>query len=131
MTKKDTFFNRIMWDILPGIISATTILLIFLIGKYAPLGQKTIAAMDANIQYLDFYSYYKDLLLGQNSVLYCFGKSLGGSNIAVFAYYLSSPFCLLLAFFKKTELQTYFNIVWMLKCSLASITFFHVLEGAF
>lgn len=56
---------------------------------------------DGNIQYLDFFSYFKDVLSGENSLIYTFSKTLGGSNIAVFSYYLASPFNLLIIFLKK------------------------------
>lgn len=90
---------------------------------FAPFGTKTLAIMDADIQYLDFFSYYKDVLEGRNSVGYTFGKTLGGSNVAVFSYYLSSPFNFLLVFFKNSQLHNFFNLLVILKITLASITF--------
>lgn len=48
---------------------------------------------------------------------------LGGTNVAVFSYYLSSPFNLLLIFFKRSQLHIFFNVVVALKLSLASMTF--------
>ena len=90
---------------------------------FAPFGTRTLAIMDADIQYMDFFSYYKDVLEGKNSIGYTFGKTLGGSNIAVFSYYLSSPFNFLLVFFKNSQLHIFFNLLVILKITLASITF--------
>lgn len=106
-----------------GAITFCAMMLLYAIKDFAPFGAKSLVCMDAHIQYLDFFSYYKDVLSGKNQIDYTFGKTLGGSNIAVFSYYLSSPFCLLLAFFKNSQLHSYFDLVVALKLSLASMTF--------
>ena len=74
---------------LSGIITLLIILCIYALNGFAPFGTKTLAVMDANIQYIDFFSYLKDVIAGKNSITYSFGKTLGGSNLAVFSYYLS------------------------------------------
>ena len=98
---------------------------------FAPFGERHLATMDANIQYLDFFSYFKDVLVGENDLSYTFGKTLGGNNIAVFSYYLSSPFNLLVVFFEKTELLTFFDIIVALKFGTAAVTFSCFLWGRF
>lgn len=60
-----------------------------------------MASHDASVQYLDFYSYFKDVLSGKNNITYTFSKTLGGNNIGVFSYYLTSPFMLLCVFSKR------------------------------
>ena len=92
--------NKYIWYlIIPPILTFLIILTIYRYAGYAPFGNASLAAMDANIQYLDFFSYFKDVLAGDNNLFYTFSKTLGGSNIAVFSYYLSSPFSLLIVFF--------------------------------
>lgn len=108
--------------LISGFLTSIVMLVTLYLLKYAPFGGRALTYMDADIQYLDFYQYYKDVLCGENSLLYTFGKTLGGSNIAVFSYYLSSPFCLLLPFFSKTNLHNFFDIVVTLKLALASMT---------
>ena len=56
---------------------------------------------------------------------------MGGSNVAVFSYYLSSPFNLLLLFFSNGNLYTFFNIVVALKLTLASIAFAYFITNRF
>lgn len=89
---------------------------------YAPFGNNSLAVNDADIQYLDFFAYLKDVLAGRNNISYTFGKSLGGSNIALFSYYLASPLNLLVIFFKKTELHTFFDLLVAIKLGLAAVT---------
>lgn len=72
---------------------------------------------------LTFFCYLKDVISGKNSIIYTFSKTLGGTNIAVFSYYLTSPFNILVVFFNKEELHNFFDLTVALKLSLASITF--------
>lgn len=95
-----------------GLLTFALLCILFAVGGLAPFGSKSLAVMDADIQYLDFFSYFKDVLSGKNTIGYTFGKTLGGSNIAVFSYYLSSPFNLLL-FFSATSNCTLFSILWL------------------
>ena len=96
--------------------------LLLLSQGYAPFGNNTLAWRDADIQYLDFYAYYKDVLEGHNNLSYSFSKTLGGTNVAVFSYYLASPFCLLVLLFDKADLQSFFDIVVVLKLTLSAMT---------
>jgi len=103
-----------------GLITFLILVILFKIDSLAPFGNKSLAWMDANIQYLDFYSYFHDVLHGNNDIFYTFGKTLGGRNIAVFSYYLSSPFCLLLFFIDPIHFHTFFDLIVAIKLALAS-----------
>lgn len=69
-------------------VTLLTLLLLFWHYGYAPFGDNSLASHDAGIQYLNFYSYFKDVLSGKNSLTYTFSKTLGGNCIGVFSYYL-------------------------------------------
>lgn len=114
-----------------SLLTALILLAIFIYYGFAPFGSKTLATNDANIQYLDFYAYYKNALSGNDSFVYSFAKSLGGNMIAVFSYYLSSPFVLLSLLFRQEDLYTYYNICVLLKLSLAAYTFSYYLYKRF
>ena len=60
--------------------------------KMVPFGNGTFASMDANIQYLDFFGYLKNIICGQDSIVYTYNSTLGNTGIGVFSYYLTSPF---------------------------------------
>ena len=109
-----------------GIIFIMRMVQYYILG-YAPFGEKSLIVNDAHIQYVDFFAYLKDVLSGENSIAYSFSKTLGGSAIGVFSYYLASPFNLLLAFFEKTSIYTFFHLVIALKLSLAGATFAYFL----
>lgn len=109
-------------------VSAAIVLVIlavvFTAQGVAPFGAstRTLACMDAAIQYSDFISWYQDVFHGEGSVLYSFTKGLGANAIALFSYYLSSPFNLFFLLVPKESIQVMFDIVVMLKLAAASIT---------
>ena len=104
-------------------ITAISMVILCYLKGVVPFGSKgSMAIMDAQIQYLDFFAYLKDVLNGTQKISYTFNRTLGGNNIAVLAYYLSSPFNLLAAFFRKDQLQAFFTVIVILKLSMASMT---------
>ena len=103
-----------------GMATFLIIWILFLIKGYAPFGDNSLATMDAEYQYIDLFGYLKDVLSGDNSALYSFSKSIGGSCIGIFGYYLSSPFNLLILFFKKSQIVEFFHLVISLKLAVAA-----------
>lgn len=101
---------------------AVLLIILFKILGLAPFGGSTLASADAYYQYMDFYAWFHDVLHGSNNIGYTFGKTLGGTNIAVFSYYLASPLNLLVFFFDKTQLHTFFDLMILIKLALASMT---------
>lgn len=119
-------------DIIYSFIAVLALFGIFFIfSGYAPFGDKSLAIMDGTVQYLDFFAYLKDVLAGENSIAYTFSKTLGGTNMAVFSYYLTSPFNLLIIFFEKAELNSFFNILVVLKCAFAAATMHYFIKERF
>lgn len=106
------------------LIATTVLIVVFSVDGIAPFGKasNTLASMDANVQYNDLFSYYQALFKGEASPLYSFEKGLGGSAIAVFSYYLTSPFNLLFLLVPNNAVQIMFNIVVLLKLSTAAAT---------
>ena len=90
--------------------------------KVVPFGDKSLAYVDATIQYLDFFSWGKDIANGDAGANYDLSKVLGGNTVAVFTYYLASPLSLLLPLFDKADLQLYFTLLIMLKVGLAAMS---------
>ena len=69
--------------LLSFLMTAGILIVLFLINGYAPFGSSSLACNDANLQYLDFFLYFKDVLSGSNSISYTFSKMLGGSAAAL------------------------------------------------
>lgn len=105
------------------LLAATIMLVVFITCGYTPFGDKTLIAGDANIQYMDFFAYLHNVLVGNDTLDYTFNKGLGGSAIALFAYYLASPFNLLVVFFDVSSLPAFFSLLFIIKTALAAGTF--------
>lgn len=93
---------------------------------YNPFFKGSILVGDLNQQYLSFFSYYRHALLGKESILYSFSNGLGGNMIGNWAYYLMSPFNLLLLLVSNKNIPTMVFIIILLKisCASGSMSFF-------
>ena len=114
--------KKLSITVIPVILTGLLLIIIFKLQELAPFGVNSLASMDARIQYIDFFAYLKDLLEGKADLFYTFSKTLGGTYIAVFAYYLSSPFNLLVILFEKADLNTFFDLLVLLKLCTAAAT---------
>lgn len=86
----------------------------------APFGDKSILVCDLSGQYVDFFSYYRELFSGQN-LFYSWQKGLGGNFYGVFCYYLTSPLNLILLLF--SQIETGILVLTTLKIGLAGLSF--------
>ena len=105
--------------------------ILLIIEKYAPFGNNSFAWMDANIQYMDFFSYFKDVLEGKNSIFYTLSNTLGNTGIGIYGYYLSSPLNILILLFSKDNIPTFFNLLVVVKLALTSFTFSWYIQKRF
>ena len=64
-----------------------------------PFGKNTMFVFDMSQQYVEFLGYLKHVISGTDSWNYSFVQSLGGDSVGLFAYYLMSPYNLLLLLF--------------------------------
>lgn len=101
-------------------ITAIIILVFFALSGIAPFGDNSLLFRDGEIQMMDLFCWYKDVLTGRSSIDYTFTKSLGGSNFSVYSYYLASPFSFLIVFFDKAQVPLFINIIYLLKAAFAA-----------
>ena len=104
-------------------VTAALLWLAFYPGGFVPFGNNTPAVTDAKLQYLDLFAYLRDVLTGQNSIGHTFSNTLGGSAIAITAYYLASPFNLLVLLFPKEQMNLFLEVLITAKLSAASAAF--------
>ena len=87
-----------------------------------PFGEKSNLLWDQDVQYVDFFAFYKDVLTGKADIGYSFSKSAGGSLVALFGYYLGCPLNLLVIFFEKEQLPLFIFLLTAVKLGLCAIT---------
>lgn len=88
-----------------------------------PFGSNSVLALDLNAQYIYYYEYFREIFLGDNSLLYSFSRTLGGEMIGTYAYYLASPFSFVILLFPKYLLTEAILFMILLKVGAAALTF--------
>ena len=97
-----------------------------------PFGNSTLLTVDLGQQYVDFYAYYRETLLHNPlSFFYSFSKAIGGDMIGLWAYYLTSPFNLILILFPPKLITLAVTTLTLIKISTAGLTFGILLKKAF
>ena len=129
--KRRGWFSRFVISCLAFFLVFGIINLLYYVLGMEPFGTRAVSIDDAKIQYIDFFTYYVDVLHGVRPLSYDFGNMLGGSSIGLFSYYLSSPFNLLLYYFGKKGVYKFFDLAVALKLGTAGATFSWFLQRRF
>ena len=123
--------RRFSDPLLAAAVTAAIYWLAMFLGDFVPFGVNTPAVTDAKLQYLDLFAYCRDVLTGQNSAVYTFSNTLGGSAVAIWAYYLASPFNLLVLLFPKEQMNLFLEVLISVKVSAASASFAYFINDRF
>ena len=126
---KDSKDHAFLKLLIPPLFTLFILVALFSHFKITPFGNNTLAVMDADIQYVDYFNYYKGVLDGKNTLGYTFSKELGGNFFGSFSYYLASPINLLLKFFPENKIELFFTLSVTIRLALASLTFYLFLKG--
>jgi uncharacterized membrane protein YfhO len=114
---------RLQMPLAAAAVTAMVLWAALYLGDFVPFGVNTPAVTDAKLQYLDLFAYCRDVLTGQNTAAYTFSNTLGGSAVAIWTYYLASPFNLLVLLFPKEQMNLFLEVLITVKCSAASAAF--------
>lgn len=87
-----------------------------------PIGEYTLNVYDGSLQHTGFISYYKEVLLGNESLFYSLKGALGYNFYATFIYYLVSPLNLLIVFFKTPNITIFYSILFYIKIGLCGVS---------
>lgn len=121
------------WQVpaLSGLISLVIIGFVFLIQGVTPFGNHNLLISDMGGQYLSFFTAYRHAILTHSFQLYSFSQSLGGNALPTIAYYLLSPFNILMIFFPAANLPTGLSLLIILKIGLIAVTMTWFLQDHF
>jgi len=103
--------------IIPCIVMILLYLTVGVIG-----GNKSILTVDLADQYVAFFNALKNMFDGKIGYFYSFSKTLGGNIFGLIAYYLISPFNLLILFVNRTSIPNMILIINIIKISFAGLT---------
>ena len=89
---------------------------------FFPFGNSSILSLDFQAQYIYYYENVRKLLTEGGSWLYTWSRTLGGEFMGYVAYYMGSPFNLLLVLFPKTHVALGASVVVLTKMGAMGTT---------
>lgn len=88
-----------------------------------PFGRESLMIVDMHHQYAPLLAQLREMVLNGGSPLYTFETGVGANFISLFAYYLASPFNLLLALLPESMLTEGVLVITLLKNAIAAAMF--------
>lgn len=96
-----------------------------------PFGEQCILQVDMYHQYCPFFTELMDKLKTGGSFFYSWNIGLGADFVSLFAYYLASPFNVLLLLCPKNHVIEFMTLLVLLKIALSGLTFTYYLMEHF
>ena len=93
-----------------------------------PIGDSSVLVLDLNGQYVYYYEQFRDAFWGDGSFIYNWSRNLSGEMFGVFAYYLASPFMIIILLLPRTMMATSILILQLAKIGTASVSFMYFLK---
>ena len=109
MKKIKNFIKKYYQEILCILLPVIIFTIGCLISGNHPVGNKNLSIYDAHYQYPAFFRYFREVLFGNESILYSFKGLLGYNFFASASYYLFNPSNLFIVFFGERHLIEFFN----------------------
>lgn len=112
--------NSIKIYVISFFVTSLILLVAFILSQIYPFGDRSLLIWDARWQYIQFFSWLRKVLTGHGNLFYSFNSGMGSNMLGLFAYYLASPFNILVVFFK--DIQLFVLVLTILKLSTATTT---------
>lgn len=109
------------------IIPALILFIAYAIFGIYPFGEESVLVLDLNGQYVYYYENLRDALHGNGSLVNSWSRNLSGETIGIFAYYLASPFMLIVMLLPRSIMTASILIMQLCKVGTASVTMCHFL----
>ncbi len=121
--------KRVPLPLITFFLSGLLFLLLLASNGIFPFGKLSLLISDMNSQYIDFMMEYRRVLAGQGSLFYSWHAGLGMNFLAIIAYYLASPFNLLLLLFPERNIIDAVTLITGLKLTCAAAAMSWYLNG--
>lgn len=102
--------------------SVTLFIALAVAGHVYPFGDNSFLANDLKYQYIDFFAWFRRVLLGEANLRYSFSQGLGMNTWGLYSYYLASPFNLLCVLFPQDKLTLFVFVITALKLGCIHIS---------
>ena len=118
-------------EILTFIVPILIMLISCIVNKTYPFGKEILPKYDGYYQYAGFTSYYKNVLLGNESLFYSFKGLLGYNFYATSIYYMFNPTNLFCIFSTSENILEYYTFIILLRIGLSGFTMCKYLKYKF
>ena len=118
--KKDK--SRYLLMLAAWLLAAGIIITVLAIMHITPFGNNNLLISDMGAQYNSFLSAWRRMLLTHHVTLYTFAQGLGTNFVPTIAYYLLSPFNVLLLFGQASAVPTIITWILILKVATIALT---------
>ncbi|MCR5467927.1 MAG: YfhO family protein [Lachnospiraceae bacterium] len=99
-------------------------LIMMFLGEIYPFGENCILHVDMYHQYEPFFTEFASKLKSGSSLLFSWKLGMGSDFVSLIAYYLASPFNLILLFWPINHVIEAMTVIIVAKLCLMSVTFF-------
>ena len=125
--------KRIKWNYLAVAfaIPVVSMLVLMIIGRYEPFGDRSMLYSDMYHQYYPFFVSFRRALLSGESLLWNWDVGMGLDYLGLISYYLASPLNLLSVLVPEGWTLEYFSLLVPVKLGLASLFFALFLKKSF
>ena len=113
------------------IIGFIIILITYILNKVAPFGDRSLLCVDFYHQYGPMLAEFYDRVHNLSNFTYSFTMGMGLPFFRNYLNYLSSPFNIIIFFFRRTDLIMSYGVVIGLKAIMAAVTMVYFLSKKF
>ncbi len=135
MMKKMKQKTRGQWEravlVLSLLIPTIIMLALFVINRIYPFGDRSFLFSDMYHQYMPFFSELLHKVRGGESLSFYFNVGIGSNFLALFVYYLASPFHIFSLLVPESHLMEFMSYLIVLKIGLAGLTSYLYLKKHF
>lgn len=114
-----------------GLLAASASVIVLAILHITPFGNNNLLISDMGAQYNAFLTAWRHMLASHHITLYTFSQGLGSNFVPTMAYYLLSPFNLLLLLGKSCAVPVMVSWLLILKITLIAMTMTYFLSRHF
>ena len=125
------FTKKISLYLLPFILPVVMMMLIFIIRGIYPFGDESFLHVDMYHQYFPFLTEFYHKLKNGESLFYSWNAGIGSNFLALYVYYLASPFNWLVIFCPESLLIEFMTYLVVLKIGFSGVTFAYYLSKHF
>lgn len=111
----------LFWSICAALPVLLLIVLSIWGGTY-PFGPESFLTEDLKYQYIDFFTWYREVLTGDANIFYSFAQGMGSNTWGLFSYYLASPFNLIILLFDEAHLTLAIYVIVALKLACMNVS---------